>query len=412
MTPARMPDLPLPPEGFDPVTASNAELQRFGYPRRPDSDASPQAFEHWRDIYSRPLWRANPRLTRRAARLQHRTQHRRLRVEAGEDLWAGGSYGALYDGPVAKPIINVHAQWTIPEVRNPGAAPAQVPTQQPVPPNVDIQLNRGQQFYDPARPSWLDGWVPEFPWWCTLATWVGIGGGPQGDETLVQAGIIQLFQPTDSDANIPMEWGEYVTPWILETYAFVEWPVPYSPYAVPDGRQIAAVPVRPGDEVSVGIELQNLKRGGPANEWLWSEALAKFVNLTTKVTTKVPFSMAEAAETAAEAGYRGPPIQACRGEAALWIAENPTLAGIGEVPMLHFNTVTFNQCGGAVAKDIFPSGPRGPKGPVVVEEPFESGAANPLLMRAATMRDANGDVMAEADIQPPNSVEVEFIASE
>ncbi|HUB01758.1 MAG TPA: hypothetical protein VL983_03695 [Terriglobales bacterium] len=35
------------PTGFNPLTASNAELGRYGLPQRPDSQTNPRAFSHW-----------------------------------------------------------------------------------------------------------------------------------------------------------------------------------------------------------------------------------------------------------------------------------------------------------------------------------------------------------------------------
>jgi hypothetical protein len=45
---------PRPPAGFDPLTASNNELKRYGFPPRPDAQKAPQAYRHWRALVSVP----------------------------------------------------------------------------------------------------------------------------------------------------------------------------------------------------------------------------------------------------------------------------------------------------------------------------------------------------------------------
>jgi hypothetical protein len=50
---------PQPPAGFDPFSASNAELAKYGFPPRPDPLNAPEAYEHWRRMVSVPRI-ANP----------------------------------------------------------------------------------------------------------------------------------------------------------------------------------------------------------------------------------------------------------------------------------------------------------------------------------------------------------------
>ncbi|MGB6383704.1 MAG: G1 family glutamic endopeptidase [Terriglobales bacterium] len=40
--------LAAPPEGFNPLTATNRELLSYGLPQRPDETANPTAYEHWK----------------------------------------------------------------------------------------------------------------------------------------------------------------------------------------------------------------------------------------------------------------------------------------------------------------------------------------------------------------------------
>jgi hypothetical protein len=50
---------PQPPADFDPVTASDSELKRYGFPPRPDAHKAPEAYRHWRALVSVPRG-ANP----------------------------------------------------------------------------------------------------------------------------------------------------------------------------------------------------------------------------------------------------------------------------------------------------------------------------------------------------------------
>ncbi|MGC1254101.1 MAG: hypothetical protein WA867_01000 [Candidatus Acidiferrales bacterium] len=52
---------PQPPAGFDPLTASDKELTRYGFPPRPDPEKAPEAYAHWQKLVSVPRI-ANPTL--------------------------------------------------------------------------------------------------------------------------------------------------------------------------------------------------------------------------------------------------------------------------------------------------------------------------------------------------------------
>jgi len=49
-----------PPAGFDPLTASDLELQRFGFPPRPDARATPQQYAIWKKMVTAPQTRIVP----------------------------------------------------------------------------------------------------------------------------------------------------------------------------------------------------------------------------------------------------------------------------------------------------------------------------------------------------------------
>jgi hypothetical protein len=46
---------PLPPAEFDPLSASNAQLERYGLPPRPNRETEPELFEVWTRLLSPPL---------------------------------------------------------------------------------------------------------------------------------------------------------------------------------------------------------------------------------------------------------------------------------------------------------------------------------------------------------------------
>jgi len=52
---ARLHLAPQPPEGFDPLLATAAELEQFGLPPRPDPHRYEAAFGVWRHMMSPPL---------------------------------------------------------------------------------------------------------------------------------------------------------------------------------------------------------------------------------------------------------------------------------------------------------------------------------------------------------------------
>lgn len=49
--------LPLLPKNFDPLVADKETLAHFGFPRRPDRERAPEAFEFWRRLFANPLWK-------------------------------------------------------------------------------------------------------------------------------------------------------------------------------------------------------------------------------------------------------------------------------------------------------------------------------------------------------------------
>jgi hypothetical protein len=53
---------PAPPEGFAPLTASDGDLEYYGFPPRPDERNTPEAYANWKKMVSVPRG-ANPQAT-------------------------------------------------------------------------------------------------------------------------------------------------------------------------------------------------------------------------------------------------------------------------------------------------------------------------------------------------------------
>jgi hypothetical protein len=73
-----------PPQGFDPITASDAALEQYGFPPRPDPSAEPDAYRHWENAMSRAVRRVSPHL------ITTKIQHGPVVVQNGISLnWSG-----------------------------------------------------------------------------------------------------------------------------------------------------------------------------------------------------------------------------------------------------------------------------------------------------------------------------------
>src|SRR5438309_164758 len=49
-----------PPPGFDPLEAGDQELQKYGFPPRPDRRTHPELLATWEEVLSLALTRADP----------------------------------------------------------------------------------------------------------------------------------------------------------------------------------------------------------------------------------------------------------------------------------------------------------------------------------------------------------------
>jgi Peptidase A4 family len=206
--------LPAPPKGFNPATASPAELQAFGLPPRPSQQENPKGYASWlnavsipnritpvleqMDIYSRPMQEAPAGGASESQAKAHAMAGPSAPAAStliGSLNWAGWS---VYDGSAPFKLEAVVASYVVPVARNPfGNCPS----------------------------------TPQYDVWSV--SWVGIDG--LGNSTLVQNGTLAtsyndcaasytyyypwfeyLPNPITAVVNAPVEGGDYV--WI-QTWA-------------------------------------------------------------------------------------------------------------------------------------------------------------------------------------------------
>jgi hypothetical protein len=172
MAPTLFQSYDVPPPGFDPRSASAAELRRYGLPRRPDPDIEPEFHAHWHHAVARTrtIVRAelghSPALDRfSAARHRTRTAGGGPGIKFSTSSWAGAVV-ELADINVSPPATAISARWVVPTVDTIEF------------PDIDLQV----------------------------AFWVGIDSGLETGGGLLQAGIMATV--TESSVGYSA-WGEW-----------------------------------------------------------------------------------------------------------------------------------------------------------------------------------------------------------
>jgi len=179
----------LPPDGFDPMTASADKLRRYGLPRRPDPDSEPQLARLYARAFSRPRTFLKPKLV-----VDSRLDAINAKRKGKADFSSGDWGGAVVTTPASNPPNMVFAQFQVPTVLN----------------------------FDPELTQPL-----------TSGFWVGIGGF--GDNSLLQAGIAATVTPFPGPFPLPFGSVSY--------WAWTEW--------WPNGYVVDNLLISPGDTVSV-----------------------------------------------------------------------------------------------------------------------------------------------------------------
>ena len=104
-----------PPRGFDPLTADNTDLQKAGFPPRPDDAHHRARYDH---VLKRLEGKLNyiPPTLRRNAEVYHGP--RRRRPEDGTETSTNWSGGVVF-APAGQPFSWIEADWVIPDVDAP-----------------------------------------------------------------------------------------------------------------------------------------------------------------------------------------------------------------------------------------------------------------------------------------------------
>jgi hypothetical protein len=189
-----------PPEGFDPLRASDRELLVHGYPARPDVQLSPDLHERWNQMMSRPMSLIEPQFAVTPDRRHGPWQ----RFAAPADNWSGS---VAYPGPNDQ-VTFVSGQWTVPAV----AIPAP-----------------GSVFY-------------------ACGTWIGIDGGPTGG--IGPGPALDVLQ-----AGTAQEIASSVFGPLSSTYAWFEW-FPEDPVTITN------LHARPGDVIFCEISVHSPTEAG------------------------------------------------------------------------------------------------------------------------------------------------------
>lgn len=174
-----------PPPGFDPLAASAAELERYGFPARPDD---PRLLEQFERVFGRLKGRFH--YVEPTFRINRNRSHgpRKQTLTAG--TWTGDNWsGGIVNAPMGQSFNGILGEWVVPNVY-------------------------------PATPSQE---------WYACATWVGLDGDGSGD--VCQAGVECLVYGTRNNrfaasaypwhqwfggpmvtvTSVPVSFGDFVT---------------------------------------------------------------------------------------------------------------------------------------------------------------------------------------------------------
>ena len=219
-----------PPAGFNPLTATNAQLHRHGFPHRPDPIKEPRLSALWHRALARPR-----KIIKAELRVGQPRRPLRL-TESTFDLsgrWAGAQVNtsALGFDPRIEPANSVYGQWRVPVV---------------VPPD-----NTGSY---------------------AVGFWVGLGGDQANNrQSVVQAGTQAVAQNGNVSYSAWTQW----FPGQLNTIIVIN-------FEVSPGDQVEFLVVTPqldhgvvsmsnittGFATTVGISVPGMTNDGTSAEWI------------------------------------------------------------------------------------------------------------------------------------------------
>jgi Peptidase A4 family len=281
-------DLDVPPEEFNPLTASDRELLQYGLPLRPNARTHPHQAELWESFASRPLRFVRPPLTpltdRPRSEIQDFRMHKfpiderltdvlelKLRRRGIRLCWFVPSTstnwsGAAADRPASEPFVTVSGQWVVPSV-------------------------------SPPQSAWNGKAYNDGTYIC--AVWVGLDGW-HGTNDVLQAG---------TNSVVTVTGGKLSTSY----YSWIEW---YGNPWTPESD----FPVNPGDTVFCTV-------CAPFGN---AHGTAMFVNQTTGLAMNY--------------GINPPAGVTLNGNVAEWIVEDPGQLSGGLFPFPSYAATTFRNC--------------------------------------------------------------------
>jgi peptidase A4-like protein len=269
---------PPDPEGFNPLTATPEELERYGIPPKPDPDRQPALTRFWTEMYSPPLVFVAPP----------------IEVPGTSDFKTESSLnwsGAYITPRNGQQFTEVHAAWEIPHVTVPAGGSESAEYRSSCWIGVDgsksyfdsslPQLGTGQFVKnDPAAApyyhTWCQWWLRDNPQtFIPLTLSVRIAPGQRVMASLrfwsktEMHGIIVnrttgeilpfiMEAPTDTASNMKLKVSGATAEWIVERPADEK----NEPYALPDYGT-----VRFTNCCAVSAEMSVEGVPGPGREW-------------------------------------------------------------------------------------------------------------------------------------------------
>jgi hypothetical protein len=282
-------DLEVPPDGFDPLTASDRELRRYGLPVRPDAQRHPHQAMLWEEFAARSLRYVRPPLEPIADHVRSGIRDYRMHklpvdprvtdvidrdlrrrgirlcwfLPATSTNWSG----AVADRPSSEPFVTVTGRWVIPNV-------------------------------SPPQSAWNGTGYNDGTYKCSV--WVGLDGW-KGTTDVLQAGTTSVVTVSGGVAQSP------------SSYPWIEW-------AGDPEKPQSDFPVNPGDAVLCTV-------CAPFGN---AHGAAMFVNQTTGLAMNYPID---------------PPAGVTlSGNVAEWIVEDPGRLGGGLWPFPNYGLASFQNC--------------------------------------------------------------------
>ncbi len=214
----RVHNYPLPPEGFDVLTAPNHKLSEYGLLERPDKTLEPERFAFWNDMFARDFKIAS--------------------------LWLGPELtpelrAFLIAAPQRQPAPSVRFDHTEHSANWSGAYITPNPR-----PNRFVQIVGGFTVPRPSVPPMLPDGADPIDQAYHSSTWIGIGGH-RGYNTLPQIGTSQIVKVEDGAESVEYRaWWQW---WERDdAFSHVPKPIPIA----------GGFEVRDGDRILVSITVE------------------------------------------------------------------------------------------------------------------------------------------------------------